>query len=44
LTKWAWEYLDEKGAKDEFFGKVWKSQKDFGAKWFPYDKAFKLPH
>lgn len=44
LTKWAWEYLDEKGAKDEFFGKVWKSQKDFGAKWFPYNKAFTLPH
>ncbi len=43
MIQWAHEYLDEQSAKDEFFGKVWKSQKDFGQKWFPYSKAFSLP-
>jgi len=43
MMKWANEYLDEKSAKDEFFGKVWNSQKAFGQKWFPYSKAFSLP-
>ncbi|RJR19841.1 MAG: hypothetical protein C4582_10025 [Desulfobacteraceae bacterium] len=43
MIKWAIEYLDEKAAKDEFFGKVWNSQKQFGSKWFPYSKAFSLP-
>ncbi len=44
MIKWAEDYLDEMGAKDEFFGKVWKSQKEFGKKWYPYTKAFSLPH
>jgi TRAP-type mannitol/chloroaromatic compound transport system substrate-binding protein len=44
FMKWAGAYLDEMSAKDEFFGKVWKSQKDFGAKWYPYAKMFSLPH
>jgi TRAP-type mannitol/chloroaromatic compound transport system substrate-binding protein len=44
FMKWAFAYLDEEGAKDEFFGKVWKSQKAYGEKWFPYSKMFSLPH
>lgn len=44
FIKWATEYLDERGAKDEFFGKVWNSQKAFGKKWYPYSKMFTLPH
>ena len=44
FMKWAFAYLDEQGAKDEFFGKVWKSQKAYGEKWFPYSKMFSLPH
>lgn len=43
MIKWAHDYLDEKSASDPFFAKVWKSQKDFGQKWFPYTKAFSLP-
>jgi TRAP-type mannitol/chloroaromatic compound transport system substrate-binding protein len=44
MMKWAIDYLDEKSATDEFFAKVWKSQKEFGEKWYPYTKAFSLPH
>jgi TRAP-type mannitol/chloroaromatic compound transport system substrate-binding protein len=44
FTKWANDYLDEMGAKDEFFGKVWNSMKAFGTKWYPYSKMFSLPH
>ncbi|HDG98063.1 MAG TPA: C4-dicarboxylate ABC transporter [Desulfobacterales bacterium] len=44
MTQWAWEYLDELAAKDEFFAKVWNSQKAFGKKWWPYHKMFTLPH
>lgn len=44
FTKWASEYLDELGKKDPFFEKVWSSQKKYGAAWYPYEKAFTLPH
>jgi TRAP-type mannitol/chloroaromatic compound transport system substrate-binding protein len=44
FTKWASDYLDEMGAKDEFYGKVWNSQKAYGKKWYPYSKMFTLPH
>ncbi len=44
FTKWAHEYLDELSAKDEFFGKVWKSQKTFGETWYPYHEMYNLPH
>jgi len=44
FIKWAWDYMDEMGAKDEFFAKVWNSQKAFTKKWFPYIKMYSLPH
>jgi TRAP-type mannitol/chloroaromatic compound transport system substrate-binding protein len=44
FMKWAEDYLDEMGSKDEFFKKVWESQKAFGKKWYPYNKMFSLPH
>ncbi len=46
VNKKAWEALpaDLKVLKDFFFGKVWKSQKAFGDKWYPYAKMFSLPH
>jgi TRAP-type mannitol/chloroaromatic compound transport system substrate-binding protein len=44
MMKWANDYLDAMGAKDEFYGKVWKSQKAWGEKWYPYAKMFSLPH
>ena len=44
MVKWAHEYLDERAAKDEFFAKVWNSQKAFGKKWYPYNKSWSLPH
>jgi TRAP-type mannitol/chloroaromatic compound transport system substrate-binding protein len=44
MTDWAWEYLDELAAKDEFFAKVWNSQKAFGKRWWPYNKTYNLPH
>jgi TRAP-type mannitol/chloroaromatic compound transport system substrate-binding protein len=44
FMKWANTYLDELGAKEEFFGKVWNSQKAFGEKWYPYSKMFSLPN
>ncbi|MBW1818157.1 MAG: TRAP transporter substrate-binding protein DctP [Deltaproteobacteria bacterium] len=44
FNKWAADYMDEMSAKDEFFAKVWKSQKDFGKRWYPYHKLYTLPH
>jgi len=44
MTNWAWEYMDELGAKDEFFKKVWESQKAFGKRWWPFYEMFHLPH
>lgn len=44
MVKWAHEYLDELAGKDEFFAKVWNSQKAFGKRWYPYIKAHNLPH
>ncbi len=44
FVKWAHEYLDELSAKDEWFGKVWNSQKAFGKTWYPYYNAYTLPH
>ena len=44
MVKWAHEYLDELAGKDEFFAKVWNSQKAFGKKWYPFAKAHNLPH
>jgi TRAP-type mannitol/chloroaromatic compound transport system substrate-binding protein len=44
FIKWAHEYLDERASKDEFFAKVWDSQKAFGKKWYPYHKMYTLPH
>jgi TRAP-type mannitol/chloroaromatic compound transport system substrate-binding protein len=44
ITKWANDYLDELAAKDEFFAKVWGSQKEFGKKWYPYATTHNLPH
>lgn len=44
FIKWASEYLDELGKKDPFFGKVWSSQKAYGAAWYPYEKSYTLPH
>ena len=44
FIKWAHEYLDELGKKDEFLGKVWESQKAFAKKWWPYHKAYTIPH
>ena len=44
MVKWAHEYLDERAAKDEFFAKVWNSQKAFGKKWYTYNKSYSLPH
>jgi TRAP-type mannitol/chloroaromatic compound transport system substrate-binding protein len=44
MIKWAWEYMDELGAKDEFFKKVWESQKAFGKRWWPFYDMFHLPH
>ncbi len=44
FVKWAHEYLDERAAADETFAKVWNSQKEFGAIWYPYHKMYTLPH
>lgn len=44
MTKWANDYLDELAAKDEFFKKVWESQKAFGEKWYPFVETHNLPH
>jgi len=44
MVKWAEEYLDEMSAKDEFFAKVWNSQKAFSKKWYPYHEKYTLPH
>lgn len=44
FTKWAWEYLDERSAKDKMFAKVWNSQKEFMKSWFPYRKLYTLEH
>jgi len=44
MVKWAHDYLDEMAAKDEFFAKVWNSQKAWGKKWYPYVKTYNLPH
>jgi TRAP-type mannitol/chloroaromatic compound transport system substrate-binding protein len=44
MVKWAHEYLDELAGKDEFFARVWNSQKAFGKRWYPYIKAHNLPH
>ena len=44
FTKWAFEYMDEMSAKDEFFAKVWKSQQDFGKRWYPFHRMYSLPH
>lgn len=44
MVKWAHEYLDERASKDEFFAKVWNSQKAFGVKWYPYHSMYSLPH
>lgn len=44
MVKWAEGYLDEKAAEDEFFAKVWNSQKAFGKKWYPFAKTYHLPH
>lgn len=44
FVKWAHDYLDEQGKKNPFFGKVWDSQKKYGAVWYPYEKAFTLDH
>lgn len=44
FNQWAREYLDELAAKDEFFKKVWDSQKAFGASWYPYDESHHLTH
>ena len=44
MTDWSWEYLDELAAKDEFFAKVWNSQKAFGKRWWPYNKTYNLTH
>jgi TRAP-type mannitol/chloroaromatic compound transport system substrate-binding protein len=40
FVKWAWDYMDEMSKKDEFFGKVWNSQKAFMARWTPYAKMY----
>jgi len=44
FIKWSREYLDEQGEKDEFFGKVWESQKAFGDMWYPYSESHRLSH
>ena len=44
FVQWAHEYLDELSAKDEFFAKVWNSQKEFGKKWYPFHNLYTLPH
>ena len=44
FVKWAHDYLDELGKKDEFFNKVWTSQKNFGKVWYPYHDTYTLPH
>ena len=44
FVKWSNEYLDELAVNDEFFKKVWESQKAFGKRWYPYDKSHNLPH
>jgi TRAP-type mannitol/chloroaromatic compound transport system substrate-binding protein len=43
LVKWAHEHLDDLASKDEFFAKVWDSQKKFGNVWYPYSKNYSLP-
>jgi TRAP-type mannitol/chloroaromatic compound transport system substrate-binding protein len=43
LVKWAHDYLDDLGSKDEFFAKVWNSQKKFAEIWYPYTKDYSLP-
>jgi TRAP-type mannitol/chloroaromatic compound transport system substrate-binding protein len=44
FAKWAREWLDEQAAQDEFFAKVWNSQKAFAEKWYPYIRTHTLQH
>jgi TRAP-type mannitol/chloroaromatic compound transport system substrate-binding protein len=44
LAKWAQEWMEEQAAQDEFFAKVWNSQKAFAEKWYPYIRTHTLPH
>ena len=44
MTKWASDYMDELATKDEFFARVWGSQKEFGKRWYPYVTTHNLPH
>jgi TRAP-type mannitol/chloroaromatic compound transport system substrate-binding protein len=44
FTKWAFDYMDELAAKDEFFAKVWHSQQAFGKRWYPFHRMYSLPH
>jgi TRAP-type mannitol/chloroaromatic compound transport system substrate-binding protein len=44
MTNWAVEYMDERAEKDEWFGKIWNSQKAFMKKWYPYHNLYTLPH
>jgi TRAP-type mannitol/chloroaromatic compound transport system substrate-binding protein len=44
MVGWAHEYLDKKAEEDEFFAKVWNSQKAFGKQWYPFAREHNLPH
>lgn len=44
LIEWSSDYLDSLAEDDEFFAKVWKSQKEFSEIWYQHDKYYNLPH
>jgi len=43
MIKWSKDYLDERGKKDAFFGKVWESMKAWEKTWYPYVKMNRTP-
>jgi len=44
LLDWANDYLDEQATKDDFFAKVWNSQKEWMEKWYPYVDSIHFSH
>jgi TRAP-type mannitol/chloroaromatic compound transport system substrate-binding protein len=44
LIEWSNNYLDSLAKKDEFFAKVWKSQKEFSKLCYPHNDYYNLTH
>jgi len=44
MLGWIGEWMEKTAQKDEFFAKVWASQKEWGKKWFKYKDASYIPY